>query len=296
VCLALGMFDGVHLGHRHVLQPALSDAQATGAAAVFLTFDPHPQQVVRPDQAPRLIQSLPQRLRCLGQFAPSAILVVPFDAALSQVSGEAYLRSLAAQFGRLRSLTVGEGFHFGHRRSGNVALLRQLAPELGFAVHAIPPVELDGAPISSTRIRTAVRAGQLGEVARLLGRPYTLAGTVVTGARLGRTLGFPTANLDVTGRELPPLGVYAARLELDGRLRRAVLNLGRRPTVADPTPEPRLEVHIPGFSGDLYGRELEVELLRPLRAEQRFASLDALKEQIARDVADALADGPVTPG
>ncbi len=284
VCLALGMFDGVHLGHQQVVSRARSDARQLAATSVVVTFDPHPLRIVRPDRAPRLLQSLPQRIRALATLAPDAILVVPFDAALSRVTGSDFIRSLADGFGRLQSITVGEAFHFGHLRSGDVALLRTLGAELGFSVNALPPVQSEGAPVSSTRVRTALREGRWDEVTRLLGRPYSAAGTVIHGDHLGRTLGFPTANLDTDGRELPPTGVYAARATIDGRQWVAVLNLGTRPTVTQPGSEPRIEVHVLDYSGDLYGCELEVEFVRRLRSEQTFASVEVLRDQIARDV------------
>ena len=254
------------------------------ATAVVVTFDPHPQRILRPENAPRLLQSLSQRLRALSALGPDATMVVSFDTALSRVPGAEFIRSLADGFGRLRSITVGETFHFGYQRSGNIGLLRTLGAELGFVVDAVAPVQLDGGPISSTRVRNELSAGRLDEVARLLGRPYCAAGTVIHGDHLGRSLGFPTANIDVSGRALPPSGVYAAQVALEGRPHQAVLNLGVRPTVALPAPEPRLEVHLLEYSGDLYGRELEVEFIRLLRPEQKFASVEALQEQIRRDV------------
>lgn len=287
VCLALGMFDGVHLGHQHLVQTALGDARRLGASAVVVTFDPHPLRVVRPDRAPRLLQSLPQRVRHLARLGPDAVLVVPFDAALSRVDGADYIRSLADGFGTIRSVTVGQSFQFGHNRSGDVALLRQLGHAMGFGVNAVPPVHAGGELVSSTRVRAALREGRLGTVSDLLGRPYAIAGTVVHGDGRGRGLGFATANIEVADLELPPLGVYAAHVGLDGRRHGAVLNLGVRPTLGASTPAPRLEVHLFEFEGDLYGRELEVELEARLRPEQRFESLDALQEQVARDIAAA---------
>jgi len=286
-CLALGMFDGVHIGHQHLVRVLLDDARRLGVPAVVVTFDPHPLRVVRPDRAPRLLQSLPQRLRALAALGPDAILVVPFDEALSRVDGADFIRTLADGFHHLRSVTVGESFQFGHDRSGDVPLLRRLGAALGFGVNAVAPVRDDGQPVSSTRVRTALREGRLDEVARLLGRPYSIAGTVVPGDRRGHALGFPTANLDVPERELPPLGVYPARLVVDGIRHDAVLNLGNRPTVDAAATVPRLEIHVLDFDGDLYGRELEVEFGARLRPEHRFESLDALRAQIARDVAAA---------
>lgn len=284
VCLALGMFDGVHLGHQHVVRHAVLDARALGAKSVVVTFDPHPLAVVLPERAPRLLQSLPQRLRALGTLGVDAILPIHFTREVAQVDGDRFIRQLAAGFGRLRSVTVGSGFQFGHRRSGNVALLRELGRELGFVTHEAAAIHVGDDRVSSTRIRAALREGRLGNVAELLGRPYALAGTVTHGRQLGRTLGFPTANIDVPNLELPPNGVYAARVRLGDSDRLAVLNLGLRPTVQDGACVPRLEVHLIDFTGDLYSSEIEVEFVQQLRPEQKFPSLDALQAQIRRDV------------
>jgi len=287
VCIALGMFDGVHLGHQHVVRQAILDSRALGARAVVVTFHPHPLSVVFPERAPRLLQSLPQRFRALGALGVDATLPIAFTPELASVDGASFIRNLAAGLGRIRSITVGQGFHFGNKRSGNVPLLRTLGRDLGFVTHAAAPIHVGAERVSSTRIRAALREGRLGHVAELLGRPYALAGTVVVGRQLGRQLGFPTANLDVPELELPPSGVYAARVRIGDVDHQAVLNLGVRPTVDAHATLPRLEVHLLDFSGDLYGQELEVEFVRILRPERKFSSLDALREQIARDAQTA---------
>ena len=200
------MFDGVHLGHQHVIRQAHLDARALGARAVVVTFDPHPLAIVAPDRAPQMLQSLAERLRIFEILEMDAALVVQFTAEVSHVTGESFVRELARGFGRVRSCTVGEGFQFGHRRSGDVPLLQRLGQELDFVVHAAAPIQVSDEIVSSTRIRGVLRAGELALVAELLGRPYTVAGQVQHGDQLGRQLGFATANLEVTGLELPPLG------------------------------------------------------------------------------------------
>lgn len=282
-CIALGMFDGVHLGHQHVVRQAVLDSRALGARAVVVTFHPHPLSVVLPERAPRLLQTLPQRLRALAAQGVDATLPIGFTPELATVDGATFIRTLATGLGRIRSITVGQGFHFGNKRSGNVPLLRTLGRELGYATHAAAPIHIGAERVSSTRIRSALREGRLGHVAELLGRPYALAGTVIVGRQLGRQLGFPTANIDVPELEIPPSGVYAARVRLGNVDHQAVLNLGVRPTVDTQATLPRLEVHLLDFSGDLYGQELEVEFVRHLRPERKFPSLAALREQIARD-------------
>lgn len=290
-CVALGMFDGVHLGHQHVIRAALLDAAHFGARPMAITFDPHPLQVVAPERAPRLLQTVPQRLRAIGALGCQTTLVIPFNPEFAHRSGEDFIRELAAGAAPLRSISVGEGFSFGHRRSGNVPLLRALGSELGFATHAASPVSIGGEIVSSSRIREALREGRLTEVAELLGRPYALAGTVQHGERLARQLGFPTANVPVDGLELPPSGVYAAhvRVVATGFEYAAILNLGLRPTVTPGETLPRLEAHLFDFDGDLYGQEIEVEFAHHLRPELKFSGVDALRRQIADDVASARA-------
>lgn len=287
VHVALGVFDGVHLGHQQVIQRTVTNAQADGGWAVVVTFDRHPNAVVAPQQVPPLIYSLNQRLRVLAELGVAVTWVMEFDEACRRLAGEAFVRGLARQLGLLKSLSVGADFQFGYQRSGNVALLQRLGDELGFVVHALEPVNLDGQPVSSTRIRQAIRAGQLEVASRLLGRPYAVSGPVIEGDRLGRRLGFPTANLDTDGLVLPPNGVYAVRACWQDRWQPAVLNVGIRPTLNHPVPQLRVEVHLLDFSGDLYGQELELVFVGRLREERRFDSLQALQQQIAQDVAAA---------
>lgn len=296
LCLALGMFDGVHLGHQHVLRHALVHAANGAGASVALTFDPHPMAVVRPAQAPRLLQTLPQRLRALQSLGLHATLVIPFDDAVASKTGEEFIRGLLRDTGRIRSLSVGEGFQFGCRRSGDVQLLQTLGTKLRFQVHTASPVSVGGDVVSSSRIRQCIRDGVLETASELLGRPYAVSGKVIPGNRLGNTLGFPTANLDVSGLELPPHGVYAVWVQRIARNQEypAVLNLGTRPTISAGQGELRFEVHLLDFEDDLYGEELEVTFADRLRDERRFPDSKALRTQIAEDIASArkLLDAP----
>lgn len=287
VCAAIGVFDGVHLGHQQVLRQTLADAERHEALAVAITFDRHPNAVVAPDRVPAMIYSAAQRVRAIAEAGCGATLMIPFDAAFSRLSGEEFIRGLARDCGRLASVSVGGDFAFGHRRSGNVALLQQLGAELGFTVHGLAAVSLDGQVVSSTRIREAIRSGQLDAVNQMLGRPYAVAGEVVRGRQLGGQLGFPTANLDTNGLVLPPHGVYAAHARSGGLTHRAVVNIGLRPTVEATPPAPRVEAHLLDFRGDLYGAELELTLVRKLRDELRFPDVNALREQIRRDADSA---------
>jgi riboflavin kinase / FMN adenylyltransferase len=287
VCLAIGVFDGVHLGHQQIIRQTITDARQHGGIALVVTFDRHPNAVVAPDRVPPLIYSQPQKIRAIEALGADALLLIHFDREFCQQTGEAFIRGLARDLGRMHSICVGADFTFGHKRSGNVALLRQLGAELGFAVHGMAALSLDGEPVSSTRIREAIRTGDLDFASQMLGRPYSIAGSVVTGDKLGRQMGFPTANLDAIGLVLPPNGVYAVQALLDGAVHRAVLNIGLRPTLQNPKPALRVEAYLLDFSADLYGKELELRFAGKLRDERKFASLNDLKEQIARDVADA---------
>jgi riboflavin kinase/FMN adenylyltransferase len=195
-----------------------------------------------------------------------------------------FIRNLARDLGRVQSLCVGGAFVFGHKRGGNVELLKSLGAELKFAVHGMAAVSLDGRIVSSTRIRDAIRAGELDAASQMLGRSYALTGKVVRGDGLGRQLGIPTANLDVAGLALPPNGVYAVHALSGGAIHRAVLNIGLRPTLNNPEPQLRVEAHLLDFSGDLYEREVQLTFVAKLREEQKFPSLDALKQQISRDI------------
>jgi riboflavin kinase/FMN adenylyltransferase len=284
VCLAIGFFDGVHLGHQQIIRQTITDARQHGAFPLVITFDQHPNGIVAPARVPPLIYSLSQKLRTLESLGPEALLLIHFDKAFSQKSGEAFIRELAGAWSGIQSICVGANFVFGHKRGGNVELLKQLGSELKFVVHGMAAVSLDRKPVSSTRIREAIRAGELDLASQMLGRAYSIAAPVVGGDKLGRRLGFPTANLDTTGLGLPPNGVYAVRALVHGQTHRAVLNIGTRPTMEDPNPTVRVEAHLLDFNGELYGEQLEIVFAEKLRNERKFPSVDELKAQIAHDI------------
>jgi riboflavin kinase/FMN adenylyltransferase len=287
VCVAIGVFDGVHLGHQSVIGRACQEARQRGAMAVVVTFDRHPNAVVAPQNVPALIYPLTKKLRIIASLGVDAACVIHFDRPFSEISGEQFIRNLARDFKAIRAICVGETFMFGRRRSGDVTLLKALGAELDFALHALPDVLLEGQPVSSTRIREAVRAAQFDLAGQMLGRTYTLCGPVIAGARLGRKLGFPTANLDVPGILVPPAGVYAADAQWDGKSYRAAVNIGHRPTVSPSGSGLCVEAHLLDFEGDIYGQEIELTFLKKLREERKFPSAAALREQIERDVAEA---------
>ncbi len=284
VCLAIGFFDGVHLGHQQIIRKTLADARQHDALALVLTFDRHPNSVVAPGQVPPLIYSLPQKLRAIESLGADTLLLIHFDEPFSRQTGEAFIRSLAQDVGQIQSLCVGADFVFGHQRSGNVALLKKLGGEIGFQVHGLAAVSLDNQIVSSTRIRELIRTGDLDTVSQMLGRPYAISSRVIQGEHLGQKLGFPTANLDSTGLALPPNGVYAALAYVKGRTYRAALNIGFRPTVALKSKIIHVEAHLLDFSDNLYGQELEIQIAERLREERKFSSKTDLQRQIAADI------------
>jgi riboflavin kinase/FMN adenylyltransferase len=287
VCLAIGVFDGVHLGHQQIIRQTVADARQHEGIALVVTFDKHPNVIVAPDRVPPQIYSQPQKIRAIETLGADALLEIHFDKLFSQQTGEQFIRGLVREIGQVSSVCVGADFVFGHKRSGNVALLKKLGAELGFQVHGMAELALGGQVVSSTRIREALRAGDFDAASQMLGRAYSFTGKVIRGDQLGHKLGFPTANLDTAGLLLPASGVYAAHASVGGKNFRAVLNIGVRPTVKQPTPIPRVEVHLLDFAGELYGQEMEVTFAAKLRDEKKFASLDELKAQIARDIAEA---------
>ena len=286
VVLALGVFDGLHIGHQAVLNTARNLARETGATAVASTFHPHPRRLLAPESAPLLLTSLPHQKRLLARMDFNHLLVIPFTSELAAKPAPEFLDLLATPPGKLAGIVTGEDFCFGRARSGNAETLAREGSARGFRTVAVPPVLLDGERVSSTLVRGKLREGDLGICARLLGRSFSVLGTVVEGNQLGRTLGFPTANVRALNEQLPPCGVYAVRADLDGRLLPGVANLGHRPTLGG-DPEPSLEVHLFDFHESIYGAELEVSFEAFLRPERAFAGLDALKEAIKADAMEA---------
>lgn len=286
--LAIGVFDGVHLGHQAVLRAAIDSAATLGGTAAALTFDPHPSRVLRPATASRLLTATRHKLRLIEALGIAHVVVVRFDADFAAVEADDFIRRLAAVGRPLARVCVGHGWHFGRARRGNGDLLRLRGAELGFDTIEVAPVQADGRTVSSTAIRAAVESGDLATAARLLGRDYSILGTVVPGDQRGRQLGFPTANLAAHNEQFPPDGVYAVRVRVDGTDHPGVANIGVRPTV-DSSGERTLEVHLLDFSDDLYGRDIEAFFIQSLRPEKKFASLDELRTQIQADCDSARA-------
>lgn len=286
LALAVGVFDGIHLGHQEVIRAAQEHATQHHGTAVVVTFDPHPMQVLRPGSAPKLLCGPRHQQLILDQNGISCLLACPFTAETAKTPAREFIQKLVRASRPLGCISVGYTWSFGHGREGNIHLLMEMGQEHDFAVYGVPPLKIDSQVVSSTLIREAISRGDFSTAATLLGRTYSVFGTVVEGQKLGRQLGFPTANVAVENEQLPPLGVYAVEARLGSQWLPAVANLGRRPTVAADA-EPSLEVHLLDWGGDIYGKDLEVRFTRLLRSEMKFGSLDELKAQIARDVAAA---------
>ena len=282
--LAMGVFDGLHLGHQAVIKAAVNGAEISGGIPGVLTFEPHPIQVISPENAPRRIfSSLEQKELLLDSFGIEVLLVLHFDQDLARQTAAAFTESLLAVPG-LRQVVVGEDWKFGKGRQGTVAFLRSCSGDYNVKVEEIPAVTFRGERISSTRLRRALRDGHLGYVREMLGRSYSVLGTVVRGEQLGRKLGAPTANILVGDEQLPPDGVYAvlARIKGERGERKAVANLGIRPTVGGARRQ--LEVHLLDFEGSLYGEHLEIIFGRKIRGEQKFQGCAELQDQIQKDL------------
>lgn len=283
--LAIGVFDGLHLGHQEVIRHAREAAAAEGGTAVVVTFDPHPIRVLRPNESPRLLTSTRHKELILARLGVHELLEIPFTKALSEQTADEFIGTLEKACSKLGSISVGTDWAFGRGRTGNLKTLKLLGDRHGFKVNGTPRVCVEGEAVSSTRIRHAVEGGDFSAAQKLLGREYSVLGTIVEGRKIGRKIGFPTANLATEAEQLPPVGVYAVRATLDGEILPGVANLGYRPTVENGDPERKLEVHLLDFNGDIYGKELEVRFVERLRDEVKLPSLEALKEQIAKDSA-----------
>ncbi|MGE3578322.1 MAG: bifunctional riboflavin kinase/FAD synthetase [Vicinamibacterales bacterium] len=284
--LALGNFDGVHRGHRRILERVVRGAQERGGTPMAMTFDPHPPRVVRPDKAPPLLMTTPQRLEALGAAGMRAVAVVRFTHDLSQWDAETFVSRVLVDWLRISEVWVGANFLFGHDRTGTFSMLRQLGQRYGFRADKIDPVRFKEFVVSSTRIRRLISEGRMDEAGALMGRPYFLDGTVVPGRAKGRELGFPTANLATENELLPPAGVYATTLQVDGTERPSVTNIGVRPTFETAGPVV-VEAHVLGDPGDLYGKRVRLRFVQRLRDERTFPDVDALRAQIAADTRSA---------
>src|SRR5262245_59418245 len=295
--VALGVFDGVHLAHRAILATGVARARAAGVRALACPFEPHPAQGLQPKNPPVPLSPPRERVALIAQAGVDTTVVLSFTPELAAVEAEAFVRDVLVERLHARDVVVGYNHRFGRGARGDARLLQVLAERLGFRAHVVPPLMIDGVPVSSTEIRSALKAGDLERAARYLGRHYAIMGEVVQGAGRGRTLGFPTANLRPDRELLIPTGVYAGRMDVGSESHSAVVNIGVRPTFGEHT----LVVEAPAldFSGSLYGRHVRLGFVSRLREERKFPGLDALKAQIEHDIAAArecLGSHNFTPG
>jgi len=287
LALTIGNFDGVHLGHQAMLERMVSRARALQLPSCVLTFEPHPREFFTPATAPARLSRLRDKLELMAAAGVGRVHVARFDARLAALAAGRFVEDIVARGLRAAWLLVGRDFRFGAKRGGDFALLEQLAARHGIELEAMPEIAVQGERVSSSAVRSALAAGEFGAAQRLLGRPYAMSGRVAHGEKLGRELGFPTAN--VVLRKRPPVaGIFVVECRIEGEAgwRPGVASVGRRPTV-NPTAAPLLEVHLLDFTGDLYRRHLQVRFLSKLRDEEKYDGLPALRAAIARDAAQA---------
>ena len=281
--LALGNFDGLHRGHVKIVERIQRGALERGGTSVVLTFDPHPPRVLRPDKAPALLMTKAQKLDALARAGVQGAAVVRFTAEMSQWEPHEFVQTVLVEWLRVAEVWVGADFLFGRNRSGNFTLLKSLGAQYGFRAEKIDPIRYKDFVVSSTRIRRLVSEGRVDEAGALLGHHYALDGVVVEGARRGREMGFPTANLATDNELIPPHGVYATAVTVDGAFYPSVTNIGQRPTFGDQLAT-SIEAHLIGRSMDLYGKTVRLAFVQRLRDERKFPDIEALQEQIAADV------------
>jgi len=284
--LSVGNFDGLHLGHQKILQLLLERAHATARRSAVITFDPHPLRLLRPEQAPPMIQTVSQRLAGIEQMGLDAALVLRFDRALSMVSAQEFIEKILVNCMRVGTIMVGANFCFGHRGAGDVCMLGEYGKLRGFDVEVVPPVEVRGQVVSSTAVRNAVTNGNVADAVPLLGREFSLTGEIRPGAGRGRTILFPTLNLAPEQELLPKLGVYATESIVAGNVFASVTNVGTRPTFNGQGIT--VESHLFGFGELVQSGRLEVRFHTRLRDEQKFSGPKALRDQISRDISAAL--------
>jgi len=287
IFLAIGVFDGVHLGHQAVISTSTSHAGSADGTPVVITFDPHPLKVLRPRNAPHLLTATQHKIALIRDLGVEHLLVINFDKKFAATPPENFIEQLVIHSRPLREICVGHEWSFGKDRRGNLDLLKKLGAQFDFDVVGIPPVKVNGAVVSSTAIRQAVEKGDFAKAAAMLGRDYTILGTVKAGDKLGKKLGYPTANLSAHSEQFPPNGVYLVEARIQGVFYHGVVNLGYRPTISSGKSERVLEIYLLDFDRDIYGENVEVRFVRYLRPERKFDSLEALVRQIELDVRQA---------
>jgi riboflavin kinase/FMN adenylyltransferase len=288
LCLTLGIFDGIHLGHRKIIGRMVERAAHIGGTSCVVTFDPHPREILNPQEAPDLLTTTDKKAELIEQLGVDALCLIRFSKAFANIEARAFVQDFL--IGKLHMKVIVEGYdwRFGKDRKGDVNLLREMSKENGFEVEQLGGVEMDGRIISSTLIRELVLSGELERAATYLGRRYSVTGTVVEGSRLGREIGFPTANIRPHHEAIPPNGIYAVWAHMSETRKPGTLNIGYRPTVSDEKCR-TVEVHIMDFYHDIYSEEIEITFVEKLRDEKKFSSLEDLSRQIKKDVEKARA-------
>jgi len=282
-CAAIGIFDGVHRGHQYLIQKMLSSARRLHALPIVITFFPHPAHVLRPDVKLGYLTSLQDRFRLLKDLGVAVCLVVRFDRSFARIEPQKFIQDILVKKLDIKAVFVGNDFRFGKDRSGDINLFQKLSLEYGYEMHAVSALKQGREIISSTRIRQLMGAGQLKEAAQLLGRKVSISGIVVKGAKRGKSLGFPTANIAYEADILPPQGVYVVKVLLGKKEHQAIANIGTRPSFEQQILKLHLEVHILDYSRNIYGKRLEVVFLKKIRNEKKFPSPQALVKQIQKD-------------
>ncbi len=283
ICLAVGFFDGVHLGHQNVLRQTIAHARKIGGEAWAMTFDPHPLKILNPKAAPLILTSSPHKLHLLDHFGLDGCLLIPFNRKFAAIKAAAFLKNLERDIPSLAAIFMGHDWRFGHKGMGNLQMLNDwTSRHQGISIHQIEAVQRGGQPVSSTRIRNTVMSGKLAETTALLGRPYSILGTVRHGNHIGHKIGYPTANLDPVNEAHPPTGIYAVQAIIKGTAFPGMVNFGFHPTIA-PVKIPLLEVHLFDTKQNFYGHQIEVFFLRKLRNEKKFPDLQVLIQQIRKD-------------
>ncbi|MEN9400016.1 MAG: hypothetical protein RL632_1117 [Bacteroidota bacterium] len=283
--VTIGTFDGVHLGHQKILQTLLDEAKGVDGESVLLTFYPHPRMILFPEShGMKLLQTQAEKMEKLSEYGLQNLIIYPFSFDFSRLSALEFVRDILVEKLHVRKIVIGYDHQFGKNREGNIDYLRDIAEMYEFEVIEIPAQDIDEVNVSSTKIRDALLQGDVERASVFLGRPYELSGKVVRGRALGRTIGFPTANIDVNSdlKLVPGIGVYAVEVEVNGQVHRGMLNIGKRPTIVS-TDDVHLEVHILDFQEDIYDKMITVRFMARVRNEQKFESVEALKEQLQKD-------------
>lgn len=281
--VTIGNFDGVHIGHQYIFEKLSREAKERGVPSVVITFEPHPKMIIHPEIRPfYLITTLEEKLELIERHGIDTCLVIPFDENFAQTTAAEFVEKILLRQLRVRRLFIGHDYTFGRGKEGNVSYLTAQGARLGFEVEVMAPFTLNGVVVSSTRVRKAILAGEMSQVTKYLGRPYNLKGKVIEGHRRGQKLGFPTANIAPEKILVPPDGVYAVKVKMNGLLLNGALNIGTNPTFGDESRS--IEVFILDFDGDIYGQRLEVFFIDRVREERRFSSVEELIRQITLDV------------